>query len=300
MTDDGSTVTHAGSASSALALLIDLRETASLAVGRCRVSSVSIQRTLEALKPHGVGKPWHGWYVADQFSRIRTVKQALNGRQNPVYLEIGVCRGYAFRRFTADEKIAVDPRFKLSRRSRRLAAKKARATHYFETTSDAFFENETAFLEQRGIDVALIDGLHTYQQVVRDIENTLRYLRDDGVIVLHDCNPVYEHIGRAAKSYGDFRAHAQLWEWLWSGDVWKGIVQMRSTHDDLRVAVLNCDFGVGIIRKGVPDSRLSYSEAEVAALDYRDLVADRERLLNLKPPGYLDEFLASAAGSSRG
>ncbi len=250
--------------------------------------------------PQGVGKPWHGWYVLDVGSRIKTVKQALNGRQKPVYLEIGVCRGYAFRRFYADEKIAVDPKFKLSARSRRLAAEKARATHYFETTSDAFFENETAFLEQRGIDVALIDGLHTYQQVMRDIQNTLRYLRDDGVIVLHDCNPVYEHIGRAAENHGDFLAHSRWWEWLWSGDVWKAIVHLRNTRDDLRVAVLNCDFGVGIIRQGVPDSRLSYSEAELEALDYSDLVADRERLLNLKPPRYLDEFLASAAGSSRG
>ena len=70
----------------------------------------------------------------------------------------------------ADEKIAVDPAFKLSARSRRLADAKARATHYFETTSDAFFANETAFLEQHHIDVALIDGLHTYEQVVRDVE----------------------------------------------------------------------------------------------------------------------------------
>ena len=87
---------------------------------------------------------------------------------------------------TADEKIAVDPAFKLSARSRRLADAKARATHYFETTSDAFFANETGFLEQHGIDVALIDGLHTYKQVLRDVENTLGYLRDDGDIVLHD------------------------------------------------------------------------------------------------------------------
>jgi hypothetical protein len=122
-------------------------------------------------------------------NRIKAVQQALDGRVKPVYLEIGVSRGTAFRRITADEKIAVDPAFKLSARSRRLADVKARATHYFEKTSDAFFANETAFLDQRGIDVALIDGLHSYGQVVRDVENTLRYLRDDGVIVLHDRNP---------------------------------------------------------------------------------------------------------------
>nr|WP_241010980.1 class I SAM-dependent methyltransferase [Mycobacterium gordonae] len=259
---------------------------------------MSIQARLNAIRPQGVGKPWHGWYVGDEFTRIKAVKQALNARQNPVYLEIGVCRGYALRRIWADEKIAVDPEFKLSARSRRLAAEKARATHYFEMSSDAFFENEKAFLTQRQLDVALIDGLHTYPQVVRDVENTLRYLREDGVIILHDCNPVYEHIGRPAESHSDFRAHARWWQWLWSGDVWKAIVHLRSTRDDLRVAVLNCDFGVGVLRKGKPESRLSYSAAEVEALDYSDLVADRERLLNLKHFSYLDEFLASAAEPS--
>jgi hypothetical protein len=229
-------------------------------------------------------------------NRIKAVQQALDGRVKRVYLEIGVFHGSVFRRITADEKIAVDPAFKLSARSRRLADAKARATYYFETTSDAFFASETAFLEQHGIDVALIDGNHTYGQVVRDVENTLRYLRDDGVIVLHDCNPANASIACPATSYADFRAQNR-WRWVtfppWSGDVWKATVYLRSTRHDLRIAVLKCDRGVGIIRKGFPESRLSYSAAQIEALDYADLAADRDRLLNLKPPAYLGEFLAS-------
>ena len=232
-------------------------------------------------------------------NRIKAVQQALDGRARRVYLEIGVCRGVAFRHITADEKIAVDPAFKLSARARRLADAKARAAHYFETTSDAFFANETAFLEQRGIDVALIDGLHTYRQVVRDVENTLRYLRDDGVIFLHDCNPANASIAFPATSYADFRAQHRwrdlLWvnRPLWSGDVWKAIVHLRSTRHDLRITVLDCDSGVGVVRKGFPESRLSYSAAQIEALNYADLAAGRERLLNLKPPAYLGEFLES-------
>jgi hypothetical protein len=134
---------------------------------------------------------------------------------------------------------------------------------------------------------------------VRDVENTLRYLRDDGVIVMHDCNPAHASIACPATSYGDFRAQHRwrdlLWvrRPLWSGDVWKAIVHLRSTRHDLRIAVLKCDFGVGIVRKGFPESRLSYSAAQIEALNYADLAADRERLLNLKPPAYLGEFLAS-------
>jgi hypothetical protein len=234
-------------------------------------------------------------------NRIKAVQQALNGRVKPVYLEIGVSRGWAFYGITADKKIAVDPAFKLSARTRRLADAKARATHYFETTSDAFFANETALLEQHPIDAALIDGLHTYGQVVRDVENTLRYLRDDGVIVLHDCNPRLAIIGRPAASYADFLAQQKgpLKMGVWSGDVWKAIVYLRSTRHDLQVAVLKCDLGVGLVRKGLPESRLSYSAAQIEALNYADLAADRERLLNLKPPRYLGEFLGEKAESSR-
>jgi hypothetical protein len=234
-------------------------------------------------------------------NRIRAVRRALEGRTNPVYLEIGVSRGQAFQRIAADVKIAVDPAFKLSERTRELADSKGRTTHYFETTSDAFFENEAAFLEQHPVDVALIDGLHTYEQVVRDVEYTLRYLREDGVIFLHDCNPPFELAGRRAESWDDFIAQQKgpLVIGLWNGDVWKAIVHLRSTRPDLLVGVLKCDQGVGFVRKGSPESMLPYSPEQVAALTYADLKADRKRLLNLKPPRYVDEFLAAGAGSSR-
>lgn len=227
-------------------------------------------------------------------NRVKLVQQALDEREQPVYLEIGVERGFAFRLFAADEKIAVDPSFKLWARNRKLAEEKARVTHYFEMTSDAFFANQTALLERRGIDVALIDGLHTYEQALRDIENALQYLRDDGIIVVHDCNPARASIGAPAKSYEEFRAQNHWWDLFWSGDVWKAIVHLRSTRDDLKVAVLKCDFGVGIIRKGVPESRLHYSPEQIEALTYADLAADRENLLNLKPPTYFHQFMQSA------
>lgn len=229
-------------------------------------------------------------------NRAKVVHQALDQRIQPVYLEIGVERGFAFRLFAADEKIAVDPAFKLWARNRKLADAKARVTHYFEMTSDAFFASQTALLEQRGIDVALIDGLHTYEQALRDIENTLRYLRDDGIIVVHDCNPARASIATPAQSYSEFRTQNHWWDFFWSGDVWKAIVHLRSTRDDLQITVLKCDFGVGLIRKGVPESRLSFSAEQIAALSYADLAADRENLLNLKPPAFIHEFMHSTKG----
>ncbi|POY06125.1 biotin carboxyl carrier protein, partial [Mycobacterium kansasii] len=107
-------------------------------------------------------------------------------------------------------------------------------------------------------------------------------------------------IGSPASSYSDFLSQSR-WRRLvgrvfflaWSGDVWKAIVYIRSLRHDLRVTVLDCDRGVGVIRRAPSESRLSYSQKEIEALNYADLAADRERLLNLKPPEYLEQFLAS-------
>mgnify|MGYP002621792861 FL=1 len=233
-------------------------------------------------------------------NRIRAVRRALAGRTDSVYLEIGVSRGQAFQRIAADIKIAVDPAFRLSARARERADATGRVTYYFETTSDEFFEREAELLERHPIDVALIDGLHTYEQVVRDVENTVRYLKDDGIIFLHDCNPPFELAGRRAASYEEFiaRQKGPLVIGLWNGDVWKAIVHLRSTRPDLQVGVLRCDQGVGFVRRGTPESVLPYTPEQVAALDYADLKADRSRLLNLKPPRYLRELLAGGAGAA--
>ena len=90
------------------------------------------------------------------------------------------------------------------------------------------------------------------------------------------------------------------------GDVWKTIAYLRSSQDTLRIFVLDCDCGLGIVTRGRPDSMLGYTPARLAAMGYEDLVADRERILNLKPAGYFDGFLeglrtrrASAVGSRR-
>lgn len=229
-------------------------------------------------------------------NRIRAVARALENRCSPVYLEIGVSRGQAFSRINADIKIAVDPAFRMSARTREQAQRRGRTTHFIETTSDQFFAENADLLERHPVDVALIDGLHTYEQVVRDVENTLRHLREDGVIFLHDCNPAFELAGRRAESWEDFVAQQKgpLVIGLWNGDVWKSIVHLRSTRPDLVVGVLKCDQGVGFVRRGRPESTLPYTPEQVAALSYADLKADRRHLLNLKPPRYLNTLLAAA------
>ncbi|NRA13228.1 MAG: class I SAM-dependent methyltransferase [Crocinitomicaceae bacterium] len=65
-------------------------------------------------------------------------------------------------------------------------------------------------------DVIFIDGLHLATQVDRDIFNSMKFIKNDGFVVLHDCNPPTEWSAR-----GNFRYHnTPAWKY-WNGTTWK-------------------------------------------------------------------------------
>ena len=99
-------------------------------------------------------------------------------------------------------------------------------------TSDDFFkQNKSTF------DLIFIDGLHVYEQVLKDIENSLKVLNDNGVILIHDCLPAkiwHQTIPQTHSS--------------WNGDVWKSIVKSR-TRIDIDTYTIEADQGLGLILK---------------------------------------------------
>jgi hypothetical protein len=201
-----------------------------------------------------------------------------------IYLEIGVAQGGNLVRVCAPHKIGVDPAFPPPAVQEEI---QSGATNYLQMTSDEFFRNSPPLLQSDGIDVAFIDGLHTYSQALADSDNCLTYLNPGGVILLHDCNPPTETIAAPAASW-DAAARMNLpgWNGLWTGDVWKAIAQLRSTRKDLRVCVLDCDFGIGVVRRGEAEESpiLSFSAETIAGLGYRDLEKNRKAILDLRPP----------------
>jgi predicted O-methyltransferase YrrM len=51
----------------------------------------------------------------------------------------------------------------------------------YKNTSDNFFENNQNFF-----DIIYIDGLHKYHQVKKDLNNALKFLKKDGIIICDD------------------------------------------------------------------------------------------------------------------
>jgi Methyltransferase domain len=228
-------------------------------------------------------------------NRVSTLQKIINKKKGGTYLEIGILAGDTFLRIKATHKLGVDPNLEIS------STKKARYylknwanffNKYFHMDSNTFFDTQHILLSKMGLDVAFIDGLHTFSQSLQDVQNTLRYLNKNGVIILHDCNPLSETAALPAKSIREIQElNPPGFNGIWNGDVWKTVAYLRATRKDLHVFVLDCDFGLGIITKGAAETLLEYSAEEVKALSYSDLANNRQSIINLKEVGYLEEFL---------
>jgi hypothetical protein len=133
------------------------------------------------------------------------------------YLEIGCDKNQSFSKIKIKNKVGVDPISGGTIRS---------------TSSDNFFKNN-----DNKFDVIFIDGLHYYQQVIKDINNSLEILNNDGFILVHDCLPK----SLAQQAVPRYRGY-------WNGDVWKSIVELR-TKPNLDIFTSQIDFGIAVIRK---------------------------------------------------
>ncbi|WP_201747933.1 class I SAM-dependent methyltransferase [Chitinophaga vietnamensis] len=222
-------------------------------------------------------------------NRQEIATSLIQKHQFKTYVEIGVFIGANFFPIKAEKKIAIDPDYKFNWFKKLKRAVKNpcnfRAS-YYKMESDRFFEKKALKLfNTRRIDVCLVDGMHEYHFALRDVEHTLTHLADNGVIIMHDCNPAN---AAAACSFKEWQARGGKDNW--NGDVWKAIVHLRSTRDDLNVFVLDCDFGLGIVTKGKPDAMLSFTPAEIGQFSYADFEQNRAAWLNLKPASFFHEY----------
>lgn len=210
------------------------------------------------------------------------------------YIEIGVKSGNTFQRIKCNQKIGVDPAGAC--RKLKFHTLIRWGTRFFKENSDAFFVKHAKeyYSESRPLDVAYVDGLHTYKQSLRDVENCLQWLSPKGIIILHDCNPATEMAAIAVNAFEE-RSQKGYKGGPWNGDVWKTIVHLRSTRKDLNIFVLDIDHGLGVVTRSGDDfsntKMLSYTPTQIDNMDYKDLRDNRVELLNLVPEGHIWPFL---------
>ena len=165
------------------------------------------------------------------------------------YLEIGCDKDQSFSKIKINKKGGVDPI----------------SGGTIRDTSDNFFINN-----KEKFDIIFIDGLHHYEQVIKDIYNSLKILNDNGHILIHDCLPrtiAHQAIPRYRGS--------------WNGDVWKSIVELR-TKPNLEVFTCEIDFGVGVIRKKVNTDPLNIKISNFKNLKFKDYYNKNREFMNIK------------------
>ena len=176
------------------------------------------------------------------------------------YLEIGCRDDATFKHITAKQKVGVDPA----------------CGGTLRITSDKYFSNYND-----KFDIIFIDGLHTYEQVKKDFENSVRCLNENGTIIIHDCDPPTEETQFVTQKKG----HG------WCGDVWKYYVELR-TKKDVDCVCSSYEM-MGVVRVRDNKSVLKLSNIctdeffNFQSLSWNDLQNNRAEWLNKMNPGDL-------------
>jgi hypothetical protein len=171
------------------------------------------------------------------YDRIKIIQNIINKNKFNSYLEIGCFNDDCFSKIKIAKKIGVDP---FSGGNVRM-------------TSDEFFN-----INKEKFDCIFVDGLHIYEQVKKDITNSLRFLNNNGVILVHDCLPenIFEQaVPRSKRTF--------------KGDSWKAIVEMR-TRIDVDTYTCVADEGLGVILKRKNNNLLCIKQKNFKKLSFKD------------------------------
>ncbi len=103
--------------------------------------------------------------------------------------------------------------------------------NHHKTTSDDFFSYNVDMF-----DIVFIDGLHAYDQVYKDLINSLEFLYNGGCIVLHDCLPTTEERAKSFKDGG-----------MWNGDCYRLIQDLEEAK--IKFSIYDFDQGCAVVYK---------------------------------------------------
>lgn len=187
------------------------------------------------------------------------------------YLEIGVETGVTFRKVTIADKVGVDPDLKVDPSSLDGV--------FYSNFSDAFFEKLRAGeIERDGFDVIFIDGLHTFEQSLRDLLNAIEFLRPGGVIVIDDVRPTDALAAlRSHQRCRELKERVASPDRNWMGDVFKTIAFLHDYLLAFDYATTSGDTAVTVLWRSssVKNRSPKFTEiGSISALNYVDLLED--------------------------
>jgi len=187
--------------------------------------------------------------------RFNIINNAIKIKKYKNYLEIGCFENENFDKIYIESKTGVDP----------VSGGTVR------DTSDNFFLKNQIFY-----DIIFIDGLHIYNQVRKDIANSLKFLKPNGIIILHDCLPLKIRDQMVPRSHEH-----------WNGDTWKALVEVR-TLEKVDTYTILADNGLGVVFKRKNRNILDLSNTNFEKLKFKDYYNNFNKFMN---PIEYEEFV---------
>lgn len=207
-----------------------------------------------------------------------------------VYIEIGVADGKSLALARSSTRaVGIDPAS--AEQGFLLFNSPENDPQLYKMTSDDFFANMDPRKEMglSNFSVAFIDGLHHFDQVLRDFIHLEKLAGEDSLILIHDCLPINAQVASRERSTA-----------FWTGDVWKVIPCLRAVRPDLEIVTLPvAPSGVALVRRLNPASRILERQYDVLVQHFDsqklpDDWADCCKLLNVildQKEFTLEEFL---------
>jgi len=145
-----------------------------------------------------------------EFSQRLDVIHSLS-KSTDKYLEIGVETGVTFINSHFENKVGVDPDPKCDH------------SNIIKKTSDEYFasldvkEEEVIYKK----DIIFIDGMHQAEYVLKDLNNSIRFLNENGNIIINDILPLTYDEQRKIPIKHYYEKGILKYGESWTGDVWK-------------------------------------------------------------------------------
>jgi len=137
------------------------------------------------------------------------------------------------------------------------------ATTLYRMTSDRFFRESSpeTVLGTSAFELALIDGLHLFEQALRDFIHLERWAGRGSLILIHDCLPL-----------DDVTSARERTTQFYSGDTWKVVAALSQYRQDLKIATVpTAPTGLCMVANLDPKSNLLADRVEEITARFADM-----------------------------
>lgn len=215
---------------------------------------------------------------SDYYTALGWIHQII---QPENYVEIGIRNGDSLRKVMPSTRcIGIDP-------APNLVGEMPPIFQMFAMTSDDFFASHVLSILLQGVTlrVAFIDGLHLWEQALKDFINLESYTDSCSILLLHDSLPL-DHVTSERVRTTHF----------YSGDVWKLTACLKNERPDLRMATIPAGpTGLTLVSNCDPKSRFLVDnfldlDSKYSPLHYADY---------LEHPEWIPQLIVNSEASVR-